>query len=316
MTLKGAGTFIIDNRTVVHRFIKNKVSAFTLIGERTVHNGKTAVFLFKIIPTAFISRLFGWMARIPLPGLILNPVIRWYCARFGVRTDEIPEGERFGSFDRFFTRRLKEGARTIDPMPKSVVSPVDAKIDFFGRIDGTTLLQAKGMEYSLADLVPCEYHRHFTGGDFVTLYLSPADYHRIHSPVSGHIEGYCAVPGKLYTVQEFLVKEIKGLFALNERLLSFIKTDRGRIAVCKIGAMNVGRISLSYAGIQTNTTFRKKTEYFYEEQRMPAVAKGAEIGIFHLGSTVIVLFEKGTVKLEKLVRGDYVQLGSVIARFI
>ncbi|HDP80940.1 MAG TPA: phosphatidylserine decarboxylase [Spirochaetes bacterium] len=276
----------------------------------------TLVFLFKIIPTGLISRVFGWIARIPLPGFILSPVIGWYCGKFGVNRDEISDETPFKNLDQFFTRKLKSGTRPIDGAPRSIVSPVDAKVEGFGAIDGTSIMQAKGIDYSLSDLLPSDYHRHFIDGSFMTLYLSPGDYHRIHSPVDGQIEGYYALPGKLYTVQEFMVRGVKGLYSLNERLISYIHAGSGRVAVCMIGAMNVGRISFSHADVETNGCFKKRTEYFFPEDRRPVTAKGDELGIFHLGSTIILLFQKGSVKIESPPPGTAVRFGSVIGRFI
>lgn len=280
-------------------------------------NRNLAIFLFTIIPTGLLSRLFGHIARIPLPGIVLNPVIRWYSKKFGVNTGEIllPEGS-FRTLDAFFTRQLRDGARPVDNDPRSIVSPVDARVDMFGDIGDATILQAKGVDYSLKDLIPSDFHRHFIDGSFLTLYLSPGDYHRIHSPVSGDIAGYFAVPGRLLTVQDYMVRGYRGLFAKNERLISYIRTSRGMVAVCKIGAMNVGRITLSYSNVVTNCTFRKKEERLYPEGSMPRIEKGGELGIFHLGSTVILLFPKNAARFEKLMPGTKVVMGQKIAAFI
>lgn len=264
-----------------------------------------------------MSRLFGHFTRVRLPKSLLNAVTRWYCRAYGVNTDEIryPE-EGFTTFNQFFTRKLIPGTHRIDPVPGSIVSPVDGRIDQFGSITGDTLLQAKGVEYSLEELLPNWKYSDFKNGTFVTLYLSPADYHRIHSPVGGTVYAYQVVPGALYTVQDWLVKRLPGLFTANERVISYIDAKKGRVAVCKVGAMNVGRISLSYADVVSNRSMiRKFREHEYTSGMGPVMAKGDELGIFQLGSTVILLFEKNTMELSTLEEGQKVRMGDVIGRF-
>lgn len=276
--------------------------------------GRIVIFFFKVIPKGMISRFFGYLTGLRIHRFILNFIIGWYCRKFPVKKDEIlypPDG--FKTFDDFFTRKLKEGIHRIDASPDAIVSPVDARISYFGRINKKSIIQAKGIDYSLEALVPSATGKQFIDGDFITLYLSPGDYHHIHSPVAGNIIGFFNIPGKLYSVQEFMVKGLKGLFSKNERVISYIRTDRGLVAVCKIGAMNVGRITLHYAGVVTNRTFRHRNEFFYPEKFCPHVKKGENIGTFHLGSTVILLFQKDMIKFEKLEIGNTVRLGQRIA---
>jgi phosphatidylserine decarboxylase len=255
------------------------------------------------------------IARIPLPRVLMEAVLCWYCEKFHVKTAEIPDGVRFKNLDAFFTRELRKGVHVIDRGKNTLVSPVDARIAQYGRITDDTLLQAKGMEYRLGEFLPSEYHRNFLDGSFITLYLAPGDYHRIHSPVKGRIAGYYAIPGKLYTVQEFMVCGLKGLFSLNERVFSYIDADCGPVAVCKVGAMNVGRITLSYCDAETNRMFRRRHEHFYPEHKGPRVEKGGELGVFHMGSTVVVLFRKNAVRLDTLAPGTPIRMGMRIGRF-
>jgi len=275
------------------------------------------LFLFRILPKSLISRIFGYITLIPFPSFMLKRIISWYCGKYGVKYDEavIPEGG-FRNLNHFFTRELKPGLRKISKAKNAVVSTTDSRVDQYGDIDGETIMQAKGLGYSLRELVPSETAERFLNGKFMTLYLSPGDYHRIHSPVSGKISGYFHVPGKLYTVQESLVGKLKGLFAINERLITYIETDHGLVAVCKIGAINVGKISLAYDTVVTNKFIRRRKEKFYSEEEKKEVKAGEEIGIFNLGSTVIVLFEKGAVNLEKFDYGTNINLGEKIGKFI
>ena len=275
---------------------------------------KLLIFLFKVIPKSFFSRLFGYFARISLPSPVLKALISWYVKKFNINMDEyaVPSGG-FKNFDMFFTRGLKPGSRKISAIKGAISSPVDARVDQSGKIKKGQLIQAKGISYSIDSLIPSDTAKRFQNGSFVTLYLSPADYHRIHSPVSGKITGFFHIPGKLYSVQEFMVQGLDGLFSINERLISYIQTAKGLTAVCKVGAMNVGRISLSYDVTVTNKFIRSKKEFFFNEPIK--VKSGDEIGAFHLGSTIILLFEKDMAKLE--VRpGERVRFGQRIGQML
>jgi len=273
--------------------------------------------MFKITPTCLISRIFGFITRISVSQKLLKPIIEWYCGKFDVNIKEciIPK-DGFKTFDEFFTRKLKPKARVIATGPKTVISPVDALIYEFGTINYTSIIQAKGVDFSIRDLVPSETANNFLDGMFITLYLSPGDYHRIHSPVAGKIIGYFNIPGRLFTVQEYMVNKLKGLFSKNERLISYIQTTKSLVAVCKIGAMNVGRISVNYADVITNKTFRKKEEIFYNKEQIKSIKTGDEIGMFHLGSTVILLFPKNSVKFSGIQPGTKVKMGQKIGNLL
>lgn len=277
---------------------------------------KSSLLLYRLLSLPFISRFFGVFTRIPLPRCMLYPFISWFSKKYGINAEEYEEPrEGFRTFNSFFTRTLKSGVRTVDVSAKAIISPVDARIDQFGHIESSTLIQAKGIDYSLEGLIPSERHRRFLDGEFITLYLSPSDYHRIHSPVDGLIEGFFYVPGKLFTVQESLVNVLPRLFERNERIITYIHTPKGMVAVCKVGATNVGRISLSYENMCTNRVFRSKKELLYSEKEKKPVARGQEIGIFNLGSTVIVLFEKGMIDFCECTLGKKVKMGEKIGEY-
>jgi len=278
-----------------------------------MENARLRILIFRILPKGFISKIFGYTSLIPLPQSVMNRIIRWYSAKYGVNLAEaeIPS-EGYKNLNKFFTRTLKPGSRIIDESKNSVVATTDSRVDQYGDIKEDNILQAKGVEYSLRDLIPSFEAERFINGKFITLYLSPGDYHRIHSPVSGKITGFYNIPGKLYTVQEYMVKGFQGLFAVNERLITYIKTDNGAVAVCKIGAINVGKISLSYDHSVTNGFFSSRNEHIYTPDKRPSVSKGDEIGIFNLGSTVIILFEKGMIEFSDLKYGQKVRMGEKI----
>jgi phosphatidylserine decarboxylase len=271
-----------------------------------------SVFIYRIIPKSLISRVFGCIARIPLPQSLLKSIIRWYSATYGVKDEYVVPARGFRNLDHFFTRKMKDGSHTIDRSGNCAVSPVDARIDQFGEITDTTIIQAKGIGYSLRFLVPSETYRKFLWGSFMTLYLSPGDYHRIHAPVDGTITGYFNVPGKLFTVQDWMVRKLPDLFAKNERLISYIESAAGAVAVCKIGALNVGRISLSYSPVRTNRMFRRRAEVFFNPEECVPVRAGDELGIFHLGSTIILLFQRGALSFDNFKQGDTIRMGKRI----
>ena len=274
------------------------------------------IFLFKIIPQNLLSRLFGCITRIPVPQSLLKRIIQWYSRAYQVQDEYIePEGG-FKSFGDFFIRALRPGSRTIDPDEKAIISPVDARIDQFGSLENNTIIQAKGIHYSVQDLVPSSRAEQFINGSFITLYLSPGDYHRIHAPLSGSVTGYTYVPGRLFTVQDYMVRGLKGLFTRNERLITYIEHGGSEVALCKVGAMNVGRISVSYDSLVTNRTFRTGQEHFYDDPSQKPLKKGDEVGIFNLGSTVILLFPPDFARLDPLKTGSTVKLGQHIGVII
>ena len=274
---------------------------------------KMKLLIFKYLPKGFISRVFGGVALIPMPGFVMRRVIDWYCVKYSVNLEEaaVPE-TGFRNLNEFFTRKLKKGARIIDRDAGSVVATTDSRVDQYGSITSGRIIQAKGITYSVRDLIPSDEAEKYTGGKFITLYLSPGDYHRIHSPVTGKITGFFNIPGKLYTVQEYMVNNLPDLFAVNERIITYIKTPAGSVAVCKIGAINVGKISLSYDRVVSNKFFRGRREFFYPEKGRIPVKKGEEIGVFNLGSTVVILFEKGMMDFRKLKAGQKVKMGEKI----
>lgn len=271
-----------------------------------------AVFVFNIIPKSLVSRLFGYIARLELPHFFLNLIITWYSRKFKVKTEYITPPGGFKNFDDFFTRRLRDGIHATSWNKKIAVSPVDARIDQYGDILESTIVQAKGLTYTLPDLIPADTSKKFKNGKFITLYLSPGDYHRIHSPVSGTITGYFNIPGKLFTVQDYMVKGLEGLFVKNERIITYIQSDSGIVAICKIGALNVGRISLSYCDLITNKLFRRRQEFFFHENDRVPVKACEEIGVFHMGSTVILLFQKNTITFKNFKPGDKIRMGDSI----
>jgi phosphatidylserine decarboxylase len=273
---------------------------------------RIALKALELLPKNTVSRAFGEVAEIELPGPMQGVVNRVFAQFAGVDVDESEHPpEDYESLNAFFTRQLKRGARDIEASePGDVVSPVDGRLDQFGRIDRETLIQAKGIEYRLVDLVDSgrEAHR-FDGGHFVTLYLSPRDYHRIHSPASGEVAHMSYIPGTLFPVNSFSAQRVDRLFTINERLITYIDNETlGRVGVVKVGATCVGRIGVTYEDIRTNSSFRRRRELDLAEP--VEVGHGDELGVFNLGSTVIVLIESSTFRFDDgLETGQPIKLG-------
>lgn len=289
-------------------------SRHKLPSKNNTWTSKIAAVFLQVLPLRLLSRLFGGLANLSL-GKALNPLIRFFSGLYKIDTSEaVVPLNGFKSFNDFFDRQLKEGARTIDPNPKSIVSPVDGTILSFGSLDEEIILEAKGTGSNLEDLLAMPgFIKRFIGGDYLVIYLSPRDYHRIHSPLDANIIGYNHIPGRLYPVNTFAVNHVERLFSTNERLVTFMETGKNKLcALVKVGATNVGSIKVNYReNLKTNKAFGKRTTDMFVKG-IP-VEKGAEMARFELGSTVILLFEKGMAKLNDLTPKNRVLLGEGIA---
>lgn len=270
--------------------------------------------LWKGLPKKGISRFVGYMARKPFS----RRLIPYYIKHFQIDLTPVKKPlDQFENLLDFFVREYHQNARPIDPRQDVIVSPVDGAVSQIGTIEDGMLLQAKGISYSVLELLGGneEHTKRFLGGKFVTIYLSPRDYHRIHMPIQGEISEITYIPGKLYPVNKLGVRLIPGLFAKNERVISYITSPIGIVALIKVGATNVGSIRVTFdEKIVTNPRRRQKVKHIHyaKPQRM---RKGDELGRFEFGSTVILLFEPN--KIEWLIPekpGVPVQMGQPIAR--
>jgi phosphatidylserine decarboxylase len=276
------------------------------------------------LPQGALSRGFGRLADLPLPRPLRGPILGSFARIMGIDLAEAehPPGA-YRTLNAFFVRRLRAGLRPQPQDPGAVSSPVDGIVGSFGTVTEGRLLQAKGRRYSAAALLrdPLEAGR-FEGGHFLTLYLSPRHYHRIHSPMDGELAKAAHLPGALLPVNAAAVAGIADLFPRNERLLCYLDGEAGRCAVVAVGAYNVGRISAAFdqawnappgeGGWVTNRGRVDEVRSYAPPRR---VRRGDEIMAFHLGSTVILLFEPGALTLEPgLVPGAEVRLGQQIGR--
>ena len=243
---------------------------------------------------------------------IKNALIRWFSKRYDVDASEaaLTSTDDFPTFNAFFTRALKAGARPIDGSKRSIVSPADGRLTEFGTIDDGSLVQAKGLEYPIEDLLGEERAalNQFVGGRFAAVYLAPRDYHRVHSPVTGRLICTRYIPGRRFAVNEATASVVDRLFCRNERIVCWFEGEFGRTAVVLVGALNVSSISTAELG-----EVRSGRAGLWQEPEPIAYGKGDEIGRFNLGSTVIVLFPRGTVVWgEALVRGQPLRMGMPI----
>ena len=269
------------------------------------------------LPQGALSRSFGRLADTPLPRALRRPVLSAFARAVGIDADEAElPFEQYVSLNSFFVRRLKAGARPWTLPAYVAGSPVDGVIGQFGGIRAGTLLQAKGRHYTVAGLLAdVQEAERFQDGSFLTLYLSPRHYHRIHAPIGGAIAKAAHLPGALLPVNAPSVAHIPELFARNERLLCYIDGVLGRVAVVAVGAYNVGRISAAFDEVWRDPPTNQRNAEAEVREYMPAqpVVAGEEIMAFHLGSTVVLLFEPRARLHGALAAGEEIRLGSLIA---
>ena len=270
-------------------------------------------YLFlKLLPKNLVSRFAGYLADLRVPAPMLQSLIQVYSKFYKIQLDEVKQPlSSFRCFTDFFTRELKKEARSVDDTPNSIVSPVDGTIAEFGDIEDGLLVQAKGVYYTLNDLVGKNIAAKFEDGYFITIYLSPADYHRIHTPVAGKVKSFAYFSGNLWPVNKIGVENVGSLFAVNERIVTPIQSDNGEVLLIKVGATVVGKISLDYHKLKTN---QRNTPTQLDIPVIPAkkYKKGQEIGQFQLGSTVILIFSKDQMNPVALKKNKKVKLGELI----
>jgi phosphatidylserine decarboxylase len=283
--------------------------------------GRLFVALQHAIPQHFLSSLVYRLTRSRRPAL-KNALISSFMRRFRPRMAEAAEPDplRYGSFNEFFTRSLRPGCRPIDAEVRSVVSPVDGLISQIGQLDGSRLLQAKGRDYSLEELLGIEtasaWARRFAGGAFATLYLAPFNYHRVHMPLEGTLQAAWYLPGSLFSVNAVTAAAVPRLFARNERIVCLFENEATPFALVLVGALFVGSMSTVWHGQVTPCRPRHRLELPAQIDAAPLhLAKGAEMGRFNMGSTVILLLPPGgSVWLPERRSGESVAVGQSLAR--
>jgi phosphatidylserine decarboxylase len=288
---------------------------------------RTILALLGRLPQGLLSRGFGRIADVPLTPRLRRPVLGTFARAVGIDLSEaeLPI-DAYPTLNRFFVRRLRPGLRTWPEAPGVAGSPVDGVVGQLGTIRGGELVQAKGRRYSAAGILDdAEAAERYREGVFLTIYLSPRHYHRIHSPCGGTIPQARRVPGALLPVNAPAVSHVPDLFPRNERLAAFVDGPLGRLALVAVGAYNVGRISAAFDGdwgppapgtpgswVTNRPGIDTQTRVY--DPPLP-IDRGAEIMAFHLGSTVVLLFEPGRAMLDpRLTPGMEIALGTPIAR--
>lgn len=231
-------------------------------------------FLIKILPKKALSRTVGWFVSLHLPSVIKMPLLRWFAGRYKIDLNEADKRlEEYACIQDLFTRKLKPGLR---PIQGEIVHPVDGVLTVAGTIKDGQLLQVKNWTYNLKDFLKETSVSQFEGGIFCTYYLCPTDYHRVHSPIKAQVSRIKHIDGALWPVNDLSVNKVRDLFCVNERVVFWLDTSYGPIAYVMVGATNVGSIKATVSEGQN-------------------IAAGDEMGIFQMGSTVVVIYPKGAI---------------------
>lgn len=261
-------------------------------------------------PLSAYSSVIGATARRTIPRSLRAPLYRAFAAAVGARLDEVGAPlPSFASFGDFFARPLVPGARPAAAAP--LVSPCDGAVGACGEVGDGTLIQAKGHDYRLEDLVvDRELAAGLRGGQFATIYLSPRDYHRVHAPLAGAVRAYHYVPGLRWPVSPRFVAQVERLFAVNERVVIELASAWGPVAVVMVAATGVGNVWLAHLGHDTRP-WRRAGAYRHEPLQA-TVAPGDELGAFLLGSTVVMVFPPGAPRLTLPAVGAAVRCGQAL----
>ncbi len=260
------------------------------------------VNMLRVAPLRSYTRLVHLAARIPLPRPLRPAFYGWLGVRLGMDLSEAElDLAEYRCFQDLFVRRLRAGSRPVQESGGGISSPVDACVSARGGIHSGSMIQAKGIEYPVEELIKDPaWARDLEGGHFATLYLRPKDYHRIHAPLDGTVTNVCRVPGSLFPVQPYVVRGLRGLFVRNERLVLRLETRLGPVALVCVGATGVGCITLAFDE---------------EEARGEGkpVRRGDEVAAFNLGSTVILVIPPGGPGFDGLEPGQEVRVGHALA---
>ena len=261
---------------------------------------RLSVLVQYLLPHRALSRLVYWATRRtwrPWKNFLIGRVVKAYAV--DMSQAEQTDAFAFASFNAFFTRALKSGARPLPADANAIACPADGRVSQFGLIRDDRIFQAKGQDFSAAELLGDETAASpFANGSFITVYLSPRDYHRVHMPLAGSLRETLHIPGRLFSVAPFAVEAVPRLFARNERLVCHFEGESGPFAVIMVGAMLVSGVETVWSGVEippySNSIVRR--DWRGKGIRLD---RGAELGRFNMGSTVIVLLPAGTTALDK-----------------
>ncbi len=271
-----------------------------------------------LLPQHTLSRLMGKLANsgyAPLKNFMIRHYVNFY--KVDMSEAEQPDITAYSNFNNFFIRHLRSDARPIANDTQAIISPADGTISQIGTITNGRIIQAKNHDYSVIDLLGGDAARAeiFSDGNFMTAYLSPRDYHRVHMPISGTLQEMIYVPGKLFSVQPATVERIDNLFARNERMIAMFNTELGPMAMIMVGAINVASIHTAWHGQVTPPATRSIQYWRYPKTMNIHLNRADEMGYFQLGSTVIVLFAKNAIQwAPDLTAGNTIKFGQAIAK--
>lgn len=270
-----------------------------------------------LLPHHLLSAMMYAVARSEWKPL-KSGIIRWVIKQYDVDLSEavIKDADLYPSFNAFFTRQLESSARPIADGNSDIVSPVDGEVSQAAPIKQGRMIQAKGRDYSLLELLGGDVNLAslFEEGYFATIYLSPRDYHRIHMPMDGHLRKMSHVPGRLFSVSQYTTESVPNLFARNERVISLFDTQAGPMAMILVGAIFVGSMETVWDGVVTPVRHRISSwEYAPQSAQQLTLRKGEEMGRFNMGSTVILLFSKGRIAWDEIMtNGESLKMGQRI----
>lgn len=265
----------------------------------------------RYVPKNHLSRMIGRLVHARLPRPLARRLVHWFARTYQIDVAAAEhELHHYPSIGHFFIRDLREGLR---PIEGDFVSPVDGVLRNYGPVENGKLEQIKGKTYTLARFLGDDNASRYENGAFFNLYLSPQDYHHVHSPVGGKIVKSVHIPGRLWPVNDWSLANIDELFSINERVVTYIQSTLGLVAVVMIGATNVGKISVVYDSFISNAAGTKQPVTRTYDTPIDIQA-GARLGTFHMGSSVVVLLEPGRVDLSKvrLHAGKKVQYGAAM----
>lgn len=274
--------------------------------------------LQSILPQHFFSRIISRLADCKIPFIkncLIKAFINHYKVDLSIAT--LKQVDDYASFNQFFIRALEPASRPIATERGAIASPADGMVTQLGKIKAGKLLQAKGHTYCLKELLGGhdELADIFLKGDFLTIYLAPKDYHRVHMPLEGQLIKTIYVPGRLYSVNQKTTETVPSLFCRNERLICLFKTQIGEMALIMVGAMLVAGIETVWGGQETPCQSRSLVAKDYLSNNL-TLAKGDEMGRFQFGSTVILLFRPNVVDLDTFYENQPIKMGAKLGHIL
>lgn len=267
----------------------------------------------ELIARPQLSKVMHRLVTARTPGPILRYATRTFSRIYGVEVDEAEQPiDRYETFQAFFTRRLKPGLRPIVTDADTVPSPADGRLSAFGKLGHGTLVQAKGVEYSLDALLGASADAEpYRGGSYAVVYLAPYNYHRVHTMCAGKLTHWRYVPGALYPVNRLGIEHVPGLFARNERIIGHFDSEFGRCALVMVGATFVGHMTVAFADIASNAG--QPASGRVDLSAPVELQRGDEFGVFEMGSTVVMVFDRDDLE-PAITLGDAIRVGEPALR--